>query len=110
MAKTSRLAGMVARRAATTAETELPSEPIAGPKKMRQPKRIEPGRKLTLHLPFELDFRLDNLALFNKQHKSGFALKLIEQGCRSYGADKSLKKVFAEISGQSGEDAIDSAA
>ena len=110
MAKSSRLAAMVARHAVAAAESDPPADPTGAAKKEREPRKPKPGRKLTLHLSLELDFRLDSLARFNKQHKNAFALRLLEQGCRSYNADKNLKKVYAEISGQSGEDAIDSAA
>jgi hypothetical protein len=109
MAKTGKPPFAVTGDSAAIAATGSTGPAVVSPRKERG-KKLEPGRKLTLHLPLELDFRLDNLALFLRMHKSGFALKLLEQGCRSYGADKNLKKVFAEISGQAGETVNESAA
>jgi hypothetical protein len=70
------------------------------PKKEEKSRKKKTGKKLSLHLPWELDFRLDNLANFQQMTKSDFALKLLKQGCGGYSADKNLRQVFAEISGQ----------
>ena len=77
-----------------------PAEP---PKKETKPAKKKTGKKLTLHLPWEMDFRLDNLAGFKRMSKAAFALKLIDQGCGGYSADKNLRQVFSEISGQDRE-------
>jgi hypothetical protein len=66
--------------------------------------------RLTIDLPQELEFRLDNVARTQRQHKGAFALRLIDQGLRSYKADASLKSVWAEICGQTGESVAESAA
>ena len=85
------------------AAEEGPAAPPEPPKKDVKPAKKKTGKKLTLHLSWELDFRLDNLAGFKRMSKAAFAQKLIDQGCGGYGADKNLRQVFAEISGQDRE-------
>lgn len=79
-----------------------------------QAEGLKPGRKggragksktvrLTIDLPLDLEFRLDNVARTQRAHKGAFALRLIDQGLRSYKADASLKNVWAEICGQAAE-------
>jgi hypothetical protein len=106
MAKATKPALTVTGEADAIALRDAPST-TPSPAKAKEKKT---GTKLTLHLPPELDFRLDSLARFNKMSKSGFALKLLDQGCGGYKADKNLKRVFAEISGQTGESTRESAA
>jgi hypothetical protein len=60
-------------------------------------------KKLTLSPSDELHFRLENLAMLNGSHKAAFALRLIDQGLKSYRADAGLKNLYAAISGQPGE-------
>jgi hypothetical protein len=83
-----------------------------GQKLVRKSARKDKSKttRLTLDLPPEVEFRLYNVARTVKMHKGAFAIRLIDQGLRSYKADATLKTTWAEICGQGGESVSDSTA
>lgn len=89
--------------------SDPPLEPSRFARKSGKKDRSRTVR-LTIDIPLALDFRLDNIAKFQRCQKGAFALRLIDQGLRSYKDDASLKAVWEEISGQAGETARESAA
>jgi hypothetical protein len=73
-------------------------------------KRPAESTQLTLWIPEELAFRLDQLARFQKSRKSSFVIKLLDQGCSKYTVDADMKVLFAKICSQLREPAKDPAA
>jgi hypothetical protein len=73
-------------------------------------KRPPASTQLTLWIPEELAFRLDQLARFQKSRKSSFVIKLLEQGCSKYTIDEDMKVLFAKICSQLRESVKESAA
>jgi hypothetical protein len=66
--------------------------------------------QLTVWIPDDLMFRLDQIARFQKTRKLSFVVKLLEQGCRQYKVDADLQSLFTKICLQLRESEKESAA
>lgn len=78
----------------------------------RKPGKKKPkdSNQLTVWVPEELNYRLDEIARFLKTRKTKFVLKLLDQGCSKYGIDEEIKSAFLRIRAKARESTDEAAA
>lgn len=84
-------------------QSALPApKALAIMKEAEKPKRKKPAgcSQLTVWVPDELAYRLDQISRFTKTRKSVLTVKLLEQGCSRYDIDKDLRSAFMRICSQ----------
>lgn len=61
-------------------------------------------KKVTLHLPGDLDFRLYSIAKKERVSKLKLAIRILDQGLARHGLDEELKGVYAKMMAKAREE------